>query len=67
MRAHMTDVVITHNPSIGEAIAAAAEHLPLASLIAGRQVAIKPNETWASRDDTTGIATRHATRGAPRR
>jgi uncharacterized protein (DUF362 family) len=51
----MTDVVITHNPSVGEAIAAAAEHLPLASLITGRSVAVKPNETWASRDDTTGI------------
>jgi uncharacterized protein (DUF362 family) len=51
----MTDVVITHNPSIDEAIAAAAEHLPLASLVAGRRVAIKPNETWASTDDTTGI------------
>jgi uncharacterized protein (DUF362 family) len=51
----MTDVVITQNDRIEDAIAAALEHVPLASLVPGRRVAVKPNETWASRDDTTGI------------
>jgi uncharacterized protein (DUF362 family) len=51
----MTDIVIIQNDSIEKAIAAALEHVPLASLIGGRQVAVKPNETWASESDTTGI------------
>jgi uncharacterized protein (DUF362 family) len=51
----MIDVVITQNDSIETAIDAALAHLPLASLIAGRRVAVKPNETWASESDTTGI------------
>src|SRR5919106_1948076 len=51
----MTDVVITHDEQIETAIDAALEHMPLSSLVAGRRVAIKPNETWASADDTTGI------------
>jgi uncharacterized protein (DUF362 family) len=51
----MTDVVITQNERIEDAIAAALEHVPLRSLVSGRRVAVKPNETWASRDDTTGI------------
>jgi hypothetical protein len=51
----VTDVVITQNESIEEAVAAALEHLPLRSLVAGRRVAVKPNETWASKEDTTGI------------
>jgi uncharacterized protein (DUF362 family) len=51
----MTDVVITQSDRIEEAIADALEHLPLATLVAGRRVAVKPNETWASESDTTGI------------
>jgi uncharacterized protein (DUF362 family) len=51
----MTDVVITQSQSIEDAIAEAVEHLPLSTLVAGRRVAVKPNETWASKDDTTGI------------
>lgn len=51
----MTDVVITHDTSIDRAIASAASHLPLSSLVTGRRVAIKPNETWASGRDTSGI------------
>ncbi|MGH9371044.1 MAG: DUF362 domain-containing protein [Vicinamibacterales bacterium] len=51
----MTDVVITQGESIEKAVASALEHLPLRSLVAGRSVAVKPNETWASEDDTTGI------------
>src|SRR5919109_1078714 len=51
----MTDVVITHNARIEEAITAALQHVPLATLVKDRRVAIKPNETWASENDTTGI------------
>jgi uncharacterized protein (DUF362 family) len=51
----MTDVAITQSERIEDAIAAALRHVPLASLVSGRRVAVKPNETWASDDDTTGI------------
>lgn len=51
----MTDVFITHSERIEEAIAAALQHVPLATLVKDRRVAVKPNETWASADDTTGI------------
>lgn len=51
----MTDVVITQDDRIEAAIAAALDHIPLQSLVRGRRVAVKPNETWASKDDTTGI------------
>lgn len=51
----MTDVVITRADRIESAITQALDHIPLASLVRGRVVAIKPNDTWASRDDTTGI------------
>jgi uncharacterized protein (DUF362 family) len=50
-----TDVVITHHERIDDAISAAFEHIPLAALVRGKRVAVKPNETWASEDDTTGI------------
>lgn len=51
----MTDVSITQSRNIDEAIAGALEHVPLAALVRGRRVAVKPNETWASEDDTGGI------------
>ena len=51
----MTDVIITQSQQIDDAIRAALGHVPLQSLVAGRRVAVKPNETWASSDDTTGI------------
>jgi uncharacterized protein (DUF362 family) len=51
----VADVVITHNGQIEQAIASALERVPLHTLVAGRQVAVKPNETWASDDDTSGI------------
>jgi uncharacterized protein (DUF362 family) len=50
-----TDVVITHHGRIEDAIRAALEHLTLSSLVRGKRVAVKPNDTWASEDDTTGI------------
>ena len=36
-------------------ISAALQHITLEPLVKGRRVAVKPNETWASADDTTGI------------
>jgi uncharacterized protein (DUF362 family) len=51
----VTDVIITHSQKIDDAIAAALGHVPLESLVAGRRVAVKPNETWASSDDVSGI------------
>jgi uncharacterized protein (DUF362 family) len=40
---------------ISRAIAQVLEHLDLGSLVRGRRVAVKPNETWASSSDTTGV------------
>src|SRR5438270_11753075 len=51
----MAAVVITQNESIGPAIDAALDRLPLDRLIRGKRVAVKPNDTWASREDTTGV------------
>lgn len=51
----MTEVVITRDGRIETAIIEALESIPLASLVRGRIVAVKPNDTWASRADTTGI------------
>lgn len=62
----MTEIAITQSESIEKAIAAALEHLPLSSAVTGRRVAIKPNETWASRDDTTGITQPDTLRAALR-
>src|SRR5437763_13863592 len=52
----MPDVVITWNRAdIGGAIADAMSAIALEPLVAGKRVAVKPNETWASKDDTNGI------------
>jgi uncharacterized protein (DUF362 family) len=51
----MPDVVITRNEAIGPAIHEALGRLPLRRLVEGRRVAVKPNDTWASPEDTTGI------------
>ncbi len=51
----MPDVVITHGHPIAQGIDAALDHIALLPLVAGRRVAVKPNDTWASKDDTTGI------------
>jgi uncharacterized protein (DUF362 family) len=51
----MTDVILTHSDRIEEAVATALERVPLAALVRGRRVAVKPNETWASAEDTSGI------------
>jgi uncharacterized protein (DUF362 family) len=51
----MPAVVITQNDAIEQAITAALERLPLEGLIRGKRVAVKPNETWASPEDRTGV------------
>jgi uncharacterized protein (DUF362 family) len=52
----MTIVAITQDrEAIGRAISEALSHLPLEERVRGKLVAVKPNETWASADDTTGV------------
>src|SRR2546430_1352201 len=51
----MPDVVITHGDPIAKAISSALDRIALRPLIEGHRVAIKPNDTWASKEDTTGI------------
>jgi uncharacterized protein (DUF362 family) len=52
----MTMVAITKDrEDIGRAIAAALAHLPLEERVRGKLVAVKPNETWASADDISGV------------
>jgi uncharacterized protein (DUF362 family) len=51
----MADVVLTHHDRIESAIGEALDEIPLDGLVRGRVVAVKPNETWASQEDTTGI------------
>jgi len=52
----MPDVVITRNRTdIGAAIAEALSQIVLEPMVAGKLVAVKPNETWASKEDTTAI------------
>jgi uncharacterized protein (DUF362 family) len=51
----MPDVVITQNERIESAIEEALGKLPLGDLVRGKRVAVKPNETWASDEDKTGV------------
>jgi len=51
----MSTVAITQHETIERGIAEALDHLSLDRLIRGKLVAVKPNETWASADDTTGV------------
>lgn len=52
----MPEVIITQDADdIGAAIREALGHVPLEGMVRGRVVAIKPNETWASEEDTTGV------------
>jgi uncharacterized protein (DUF362 family) len=51
----MASVVITRNEAIERAVAEALESLPLEPLVRGKRVAVKPNDTWASAEDTTGV------------
>lgn len=51
----MAAVVITQNFDIEQAINQALEHIPLQGLVSGKRVAVKPNDTWASATDITGV------------
>jgi uncharacterized protein (DUF362 family) len=51
----MVTVPITQNVAIELAIPEALHHLELEPLIRGKRVAVKPNDTWASAEDTTAV------------
>lgn len=51
----MAAVVISQNDSIGRAIEEALGQIELTSIIEGKTVAVKPNDTWASENDVTGV------------
>jgi uncharacterized protein (DUF362 family) len=52
----MSTVAITQDRNdIGRAVAEGLRHMPLQRLVRGRLVAVKPNDTWASHDDTTAV------------
>src|SRR5918911_4184745 len=51
----MASVVITQNKQIETAVAEALGQIDLDPLVRGRLVAVKPNETWASTEDCTGV------------
>ena len=69
----MTTVALTANQDIERGIEEALGLLDL-SFLRGKRVAVKPNETWASKDDCTGVTQpdtlravlRHVKRHAPR-
>jgi uncharacterized protein (DUF362 family) len=51
----MVAVAIAQNFAIEQAIAEALAHLDLEVMIRSKRVAVKPNDTWASADDTTAV------------
>jgi uncharacterized protein (DUF362 family) len=52
----MSTVAITQDrDAIGGAIAEGLGHMPLERLVRGRFVAVKPNDTWVSKEDTTAV------------
>lgn len=51
----MPAVVITQNHDIVAAIGQALDHIRVETLVRGRLVAVKLNDTWAAEDDKTGI------------
>jgi uncharacterized protein (DUF362 family) len=52
----MSAVVITHNAAdIEKAITEALNHIEVERLVRGKLVAVKPNETYASESDKTGV------------
>ncbi|MBI1898719.1 MAG: DUF362 domain-containing protein [Acidobacteria bacterium] len=48
-------VVLTHNFDIGRAIREAFDHIALELLVRDKLVAVKPNDTWATREDTSSV------------
>lgn len=51
----MSDVAITRNEQIEQAIEGALNKLKIEPLVRGKIVAVKPNDTWATKDDITGV------------
>ena len=51
----MSTVAIAQNDAIEQAVAEALSHVPLKALVRNKRVAVKPNETWASAEDRTGV------------
>src|SRR5918997_6703789 len=51
----MASVVITRDNQIEKAVAEALGHIDLEPLVRDRLVAVKPNDTWASPEDKTGV------------
>ena len=51
----MATVVISQNEAIEDAVGAALRQLALEPLVRGKRVAVKPNDTWASAEDKTGV------------
>jgi uncharacterized protein (DUF362 family) len=51
----MVAVTITQDFAIEQAISRALDHLELEALLRGKRVAVKPNDTWVSAEDTTAV------------
>jgi uncharacterized protein (DUF362 family) len=51
----MPAVAVTQNDLIAKAVVDALSHMPVEALVRGKLVAVKPNETWASSEDKTGV------------
>jgi uncharacterized protein (DUF362 family) len=51
----MASVVITRSAAVERAIDDALDKVGLDPLVRGKCVAVKPNDTWASADDLTGV------------
>ena len=51
----MTPIAITQDDAIEQAITQALGYLQLESIIRGKIVAVKPNDTWASEQDKTAV------------
>ncbi len=51
----MTSVVITHNMDIEKAIQEALQKIELEPMIRGKLVAVKPNDTYATKEDQSGV------------
>lgn len=62
----MAAVAIARNDAIEIAIDEALSRIDVRPLVAGRRVAVKPNETWASAADKTGVTQPDTLRGVLR-
>ena len=51
----MSKVAITHHADIAQSMTAALTHLELEAILRNRKVAVHPNDTWASPEDTTAV------------